>query len=154
MKRFLAGVLVGVLISAAPVAAASTIRLIVNGQEVVSDVPPQMIGGRVMVPVRFVSEALGSNVAWDSASQTVTITGGGLPRDLSCELLDAIKTMAEEVQMLYKGLEIISDIALDHVSGSQAQNIRDLLKNGKVLNDHAAQVEAQGKQVIPQYCGQ
>jgi len=33
----------------------------------------RIIGGSVMVPLRFVSEALGAQVDWDDLSQTVSI---------------------------------------------------------------------------------
>lgn len=47
----------------------------VNGKDVTLDVPPMIINGRTMVPVRFVAEALGCEVNWDGSSQTVIITG-------------------------------------------------------------------------------
>ena len=45
----------------------------VNGRTVILDVPAQIIGGSTMVPLRFLSEALGSEVAWDNATRTVMI---------------------------------------------------------------------------------
>lgn len=47
----------------------------VNGKDVNLDVPPKIIDGRTMVPVRFIAEALGCKVDWDGNSQTVIITG-------------------------------------------------------------------------------
>lgn len=44
-----------------------------NGKSKTLNVPPQIINGRTMVPVRFVSEELGGNVFWDSASRIITI---------------------------------------------------------------------------------
>ncbi|MDQ2730162.1 MAG: copper amine oxidase N-terminal domain-containing protein [Armatimonadota bacterium] len=44
-----------------------------NGSPIALEVPAQMIGGRVMVPLRFVSEALGAEVHWTDFSQTATI---------------------------------------------------------------------------------
>lgn len=38
------------------------------------DVAPVSIGGRTMLPIRFVVEYFGGQVDWDNASQTVTIT--------------------------------------------------------------------------------
>ncbi|MDR0905146.1 MAG: copper amine oxidase N-terminal domain-containing protein [Oscillospiraceae bacterium] len=38
-----------------------------------SDVKPININGRILVPVRFISESLGAKVGWDSAAQTVLI---------------------------------------------------------------------------------
>ena len=46
----------------------------VNGRTVTLDVPAQIIGGSTMVPLRFLSEALGSEVAWENATRTVMIT--------------------------------------------------------------------------------
>ncbi|KMY32978.1 hypothetical protein ACZ11_12940 [Lysinibacillus xylanilyticus] len=45
----------------------------VNNKTVTLDVPAQIFSGRTMVPVRFVSEALGQDVDWNSRSQIVTI---------------------------------------------------------------------------------
>jgi len=45
----------------------------VNGQLYVLDVPPVILEGRTVVPIRFVSEALGGAVTWDPKTQTVTI---------------------------------------------------------------------------------
>jgi len=38
-----------------------------------SDVPVMNLDGRVLVPIRFASEALGANVGWDQANQTVLV---------------------------------------------------------------------------------
>ncbi len=83
-KVFILVALVAVLATgrAAPASASNPIRLCVNGQEVHSSVPPQIINGRTMVPIRFVAEALGADVAWDSATKTATITKGELQLNL------------------------------------------------------------------------
>ncbi|WP_422880291.1 copper amine oxidase N-terminal domain-containing protein [Moorella sulfitireducens] len=52
---------------------ANPIKLIVNGQEIKPDVPPHLIGGRTMVPIRWVAEALGADVQWDYKNQQVTV---------------------------------------------------------------------------------
>jgi hypothetical protein len=46
---------------------------IVNGQRVSMDVPPMIVQGTTMVPLRFVSENLGASVDWLDSSQTVYI---------------------------------------------------------------------------------
>lgn len=48
----------------------------INNQTVALDVPAQAISGRTMVPVRFVSEALGATVNWNSSARSVTIFSG------------------------------------------------------------------------------
>jgi hypothetical protein len=47
---------------------------IVDGKEVKMDAPAQIINGKTMVPVRFVSEGLGAEVAWEQKTKTVTIS--------------------------------------------------------------------------------
>lgn len=49
----------------------------INGQSVRLDAPAVVASGRTMVPLRFVSEALGASVQWDSRTSTVTISSGG-----------------------------------------------------------------------------
>ncbi len=46
----------------------------VNGKTSTLDVPPMIIDGRTMVPVRFITETLGGEAFWDSKTKTVTIT--------------------------------------------------------------------------------
>lgn len=57
----------------------SIVKVVVDGQEVTGDTPAINFNGRTMVPVRFVSEALGTNVEWDAANETVVITTGKTP---------------------------------------------------------------------------
>ncbi|HVL38731.1 MAG TPA: copper amine oxidase N-terminal domain-containing protein [Fimbriimonadaceae bacterium] len=53
-----------------------------NGAEIILDTPPRNLGGKVMVPLRFIAESLRSDVRWDQASRTVIITTlGGEPPD-------------------------------------------------------------------------
>lgn len=61
------------LFSASLCTGAEKIILLVNGKEISTDVSPQMSDGRVLVPVRFVSESLGANVSWDENSSSVSI---------------------------------------------------------------------------------
>ncbi len=43
----------------------------INGRALNFDVPPQIINGRTMVPVRAIFEALGADVYWNEKTQTV-----------------------------------------------------------------------------------
>ena len=45
-----------------------------NGEEITLDVPAKIIGGRTLVPVRFVSDCFGVAVEWDGTMQRVTLT--------------------------------------------------------------------------------
>lgn len=77
MKRFstslIVCLLIGLLLLTSAAFAGNQIRLVVNGQEIYGDVPPQMVNDRVMVPVRFVSEALGAGVVWSKNDNSVYI---------------------------------------------------------------------------------
>ena len=42
-----------------------------NGELIYLEVPPIVVYGRTMVPIRFIGETLGYHVWWDEYSQTV-----------------------------------------------------------------------------------
>ncbi len=67
------GVILAVSIFASVAFADSPIKLIVNGREIETDVPPQIINGRTMVPVRWVAEMLGATVYWHEKERLVGI---------------------------------------------------------------------------------
>ncbi len=49
--------------------------MLVNGAAITMDTAPEITAaGRTCLPIRFVAEAFGANVAWDAATQTATIT--------------------------------------------------------------------------------
>ena len=54
------------------VSADENIGLKVNGANVETQVPPTIIDGRTMVPVRDIFEACGAEVNWDSNTKTIT----------------------------------------------------------------------------------
>ena len=51
--------------------------LTVNGNLVFPEVPPQIIGGRFMLPLRAVAEATGAEVGWNAQTSTVLIASAG-----------------------------------------------------------------------------
>lgn len=78
MKKFFKGYVAGILTTAVLFSgvayAQDYVKLIVNGHEIQSDVPPQVINGRTMVPARFLAEALGAKVDWDAQNNAVVVT--------------------------------------------------------------------------------
>lgn len=46
----------------------------VNGQPAELDVPPTIAGGRTMLPLRFVAEALGAEVVWSAEQRSIVVT--------------------------------------------------------------------------------
>ncbi|SDC95797.1 Copper amine oxidase N-terminal domain-containing protein [Paenibacillus sp. UNCCL117] len=53
------------------------------------DVAPFTLEGRTMVPIRFIGEALGAKVDWDSAKRLVTLTKGDTKVELVIEQKEA-----------------------------------------------------------------
>lgn len=82
MKRFIgtAAVLAALMVS--NVMAGESISLKIDGTELECEVPPQIIDGRTMVPVRDIFEAVGAEVNWDSDTKTVT----GIKGDTTVEM--------------------------------------------------------------------
>lgn len=52
------------------------ISVLVDGEKITFDVPPQIINGRTMVPIRAIFEAMGAIVTWDGNTKTVTAQRG------------------------------------------------------------------------------
>lgn len=75
MKKWLIFTGVAILVVALTTVAftAKPIKHIVNGREIKPDVPPQLINGTTMVPVRWVAEALGPTVNWNEEDKFIGI---------------------------------------------------------------------------------
>ena len=56
----------------ATVSAADDITVILNGQKLEFDVPPQLMNDRTMVPMRAIFEALDTTVYWNDSNETVS----------------------------------------------------------------------------------
>ena len=46
----------------------------IDGEEVILDVPPTIINGRTLVPLRFIAESFGAEIVWDGKTRTITLT--------------------------------------------------------------------------------
>ncbi|ABO49158.1 cell wall hydrolase/autolysin [Desulforamulus reducens MI-1] len=73
MKKLISTIITICFLLTVTPALAKTPELIINNQPVKSDVSPQIIDGRVLVPLRVISESLGALVDWEKDSQTVKI---------------------------------------------------------------------------------
>ncbi len=86
-------------------------KVLVNGREVVLDVPPTVMNGRTLVPIRFISETLGALVEYDAPTRTVTIRMPNLKiikeklLQLEQKLEELIENHKKEVQELKEELE-------------------------------------------------
>ncbi len=75
MKKFLTAfaLILLTIFMCSPVLADDTIKIIVNDKEITTDVPPIIVNGRTLVPVRAITEALNCDVAWDGETSGITI---------------------------------------------------------------------------------
>ncbi len=82
-RRWFAAFLVAAVLGATllsgvgPAAAAARVKLIINGAVVPSDVAPTVSKGRVMVPLRVVTEYFGATVGYDAKTRTATVALNG-----------------------------------------------------------------------------
>lgn len=76
MRKILIGVMLGMLLAFAGMvfAGESPIKIMLDGREIYSDTPPQIINDRTFVPIRVISETLGVHVEWDQDARTVVLT--------------------------------------------------------------------------------
>ena len=75
MKKFISIVGLSLLMSTT---AFANINITVDNKNLASDVPPVIIEGRTLVPVRAIFEELGADVEWNADTQTVTATKDSL----------------------------------------------------------------------------
>ncbi|GAB6108913.1 copper amine oxidase N-terminal domain-containing protein [Fusibacter bizertensis] len=83
---------------------------IVNGNEFELDVPAMSIGGRTMVPVSFIANAIGAEVSWDSENRIINIKTTNISSDNAAneELLKHTKTIpAHDSVLFYKDQEFV-----------------------------------------------
>ncbi|MBC5825814.1 MAG: copper amine oxidase N-terminal domain-containing protein [Candidatus Eremiobacteraeota bacterium] len=71
----------------------------VNGSAKTIDVAPFLIGSRTLVPLRFISQALGANVDYNNGSNTVNVSlgGGGAAAPTSAVSLTDLKPGSDAV---------------------------------------------------------
>ena len=79
LKGFVLALVVSIISSCivsvpAIVSAEENITVQLDGRNLEFDVPPQIINGRTMVPMRKIFEEMGTVVEWDNATQTVVAT--------------------------------------------------------------------------------
>ena len=73
----------------------------VNGQAYTLDVPPRIVNGRTLVPVRFIAESLNKEVLWDGENRVINIS----PKSLSD---DKVRTLVATYSSVLPGLGDVS----------------------------------------------
>lgn len=85
----------------------NVVKVQVNGREVISDVPAINFKGRTLVPIRFVSEALGADVEWNANTSTASISfsGSNGTSNNSVTESERIAQLEAEIEVLRKSLQ-------------------------------------------------
>ncbi len=100
MKKILVSLIVLLSLSFASQALAENeITLSIDNKTIESDVAPQIIDGRTMVPVRAIFESVGAEVEWNAETKTITGTNG---------IVTVIMTLESNIALV-NGEEVIMD---------------------------------------------
>ncbi|RXJ02965.1 copper amine oxidase N-terminal domain-containing protein [Anaerobacillus alkaliphilus] len=78
-------------------------QAIINGEAVRLDVPAKIVNGRTLVPLRFVTQALGGKVEWDGNAQNVYITT--VKSDIDVILNTIFQIEMSTLRILHKEME-------------------------------------------------
>jgi len=123
--------------------AGSQIKLLVNGQNVESDVPVQIVANRTMVPVRALAEALGATVSWDSEQGIVSVDNSESTRIQALENTLAQTTPDDAVNQWADGVKSRNG-ALQYALLSEElrhKNYRDYAESGWITGTSSPWVE-------------
>jgi hypothetical protein len=95
-------------------ASAESVQVTINGSPLQLDVPPVIINGRVMVPLRAIFEALGATVQWNPADQSIVATKGNT----------TIKLQVGSTSALNNGAQVTLDATPQIVDGRTLVPVR------------------------------
>ncbi len=90
------------------------IEVLINGEQLTSDIPPVIRNNRTLIPLRAIFEVLGLSVGWDEATKTITGTKGDTVITLRVGSTDA----------LVNGRPIKLDSTADIISGRTMVPVR------------------------------
>ncbi len=126
MKKFLTAfaLVTSLVFSSTTVMAKSEITVYVNGSKVIYDVQPIIQNGSTLVPLRQTFEALGSDVAWDSATQTVTIGDSSVTNKPTTSTTSALGYSVDGDYLVYNNSKYkIIEVDGGDLSGSREPNV-------------------------------
>lgn len=133
-------------------------RVMLNGQPLATSVAPQIRGGRTLVPMRDIFEALGATVVWNSATQEIRAQKGDIPVLLqignrTARVGQENRTL-EEAPMIYRGstlvpLRFVSEALGANVTWNNATRIVGIMTNGRIASTGGTNTDVRGAITIP-----
>lgn len=118
----------------------NNIKIVVDGKTVLTDTEPFIYNGTTYLPVRAVGEALGKEVNWDSATNTVYLgsTTGSAPTNTSTSTaINKVIYDENNLKVTYNGLsvdeygDINVDLTLENNTGTNYSfQVREFSVNG------------------------
>ncbi|MCF6092849.1 N-acetylmuramoyl-L-alanine amidase family protein [Microaerobacter geothermalis] len=116
-------------------------RALVNGRDVILDSPPALINNRTLLPLRFVGESLGANVAWDEATRTV-IANQRISLFVNGADLKEEGKVYKINELLYAPLtKVASRLGIDMESGADLHSINIKMDEKELIVSDGMEIE-------------
>ncbi len=113
----------------------------VNGNKQTLDVAPRLIGGRTMVPLRFIAESFGLKVGWEDRQRAVIIGAwpsmpvlapyGDADLEMPCTLRVQMNPMGKEEPLLDGPPNVVEVDLAEYVADILAHEMGDFREGGK-----------------------
>jgi regulator of replication initiation timing len=97
----------------------------VNGESVFLDVPPTIVEGRTLVPLRFIAESFGAEVQWDAVARSITLIAPD-----GAVLQQMLEAMTEQNEALQQKVEELKD-----ENAKQQTTISSLEEENEILSE-------------------
>lgn len=107
-------ILVALILILSNVVSAEPIKVLVNNEKLTLPIDPVIVGGRTLVPLRAIFEAMGATVEWEQSTKTITGTKGDT----------IIKLQLNNKTALINGEEFILDVQATTINGSTLVPLR------------------------------
>lgn len=158
MKKFVSGFLVGAILFCGLPALAKTdtvqgvynkIKIAVNGKSIsfAKGDEPISVNGRTYVPAKYIAEALGATVNYDSKSSTININSAAkseaIASDLSTESkIDGFRIFYQDGQEFVSFPDVIRNMPYDKSKTILITSTVNKLDNPKTVNNELIEIES------------
>lgn len=114
----------------------------VNGNMMHMQIPPKIINGKTMIPLRFPSEAFGFTVEWDGDTRTVNVS---TPEYMSSQLIYHTDPTTDGLSQIYQQLsqdasgnidDLGSSLSPDRITGKDAELSNDISAHALTRENH------------------